>query len=194
MSATDGAGLSSQLVSQAVTVPSLTVSAPSQTTVSAGGTLTYTVSLPSDFKPQEELTLSCAANPPETALPAGLVCLFSPATIKPGESSTLTIATNALPITGALRMPSLYGLWLSLLPAMLLIGSTVRRRKAGTRRLAALSLAVALVLMLAACGTNLPPAPTTGVVTPAGTYTVLIQVSDAKLNVVGSNAVTITIK
>ena len=179
-----------------VTVPTLTVTGPSDATVSAGGTVSFTVTVPQDLPGTGPLTLSCAPNPPQTALPPGVVCLFSPVTINRGETSTLTIATDSapLPATSALRMPSLYGLWLSLFPAMLLIGSR-GLRKTDARRGAALALAIALILMLAACGTNLPAAPTSGDKTPPGTYTVLIEVSDAKLNtVLGTSPVTITVK
>jgi hypothetical protein len=179
-----------------VTVPTLTVTGPRDATVSAGGTVKFTVTVPQDLPGTGPLTLSCAPNPPQTALPPGVVCLFSPVTINRGETSTLTIATDSapLPATSALRMPSLYGLWLSLFPAMLLIGSR-GLRKTDARRGAALALAITLIVMLAACGTNLPAAPTSGAKTPPGTYTVLIEVSDAKLNtVLGTSPVTITVK
>jgi large repetitive protein len=195
ISATDAAGLSSQIASQSVAVPSITVSAPPQTTVSPGGTLTFTITVPSGFSvANPPLTLSCAPNPPDTQLPVGVQCLFSPVTITPGQSSTLTIATDAPPLAKALRMPNLYGLWLSLLPAMLLLGSTAYKGKPSGWRLMGLCLVIALTLILVACGTNTPPVPSSGVNASPGTFSVLVQVTDAKLNHVGSNLVTFTVK
>jgi PKD repeat protein len=199
LTGTNSIPLTSAPVSQSITVPSpLAISGPSQASVSPGGTVTYTVTLPLGFPdPNPPLTLSCAPNPPDTQLPAGIQCLFSPASIAPGQSSTLTIATNSTaPSTTAVRIPGMYGLGLALLPAMLLMGASARRsrsrKKTGTISLVAISLATALIMMLSACGTNAPPVAS-GAITPSGTYTVLVQVTDATQKVLGSNTVTLTV-
>jgi hypothetical protein len=179
-----------------VTVPTLTVTSPSEATISAGGTATFTISVPAGLTvTHPPLTLSCVPNPPQTTLPPGFVCLFSPANISPGQSSILTIATNSVPpsTTSALRLPSLYGLALALLPAMLLVGSGARNRKIGTGRFVLLFLAMALVLGLAGCGTNTPPVSSPATST-SGTFTVQVQVADATQKVLGTSTVTVTIK
>jgi DNA-binding beta-propeller fold protein YncE/PKD repeat protein len=197
VTATNSIPLTSGPATQSITVPSaLVVTGPSDATVSAGGTVTYNVTLPSTFPdPHPPLTLSCTSNPPGTPLPTGMQCVFSPATIAPGGSSTLTLATNSpspFPV-GALRIPSLTGLGLALLPAILLMGAGAGRKKTGTVRLVVLCLAMSLTLFLAACGTNTPAVPSSST-TPPGTYNVLVQVTDATNTVVGSNAVTVTVK
>ncbi len=179
-----------------VTVPTLTVTSPSEATISAGGTATFTISVPAGLTvTNPPLTLSCVPNPPQTTLPPGFVCLFSPANISPGQSSILTIATNSVPpsTTSALRLPSLYGLALALLPAMLLVGSGARNRKIGTGRFVLLFLVMALVLGLAGCGTNTPPVSSPATST-SGTFTVQVQVADATQKVLGTSTVTVTIK
>jgi hypothetical protein len=179
-----------------VTVPTLTVTSPSEATISAGGTATFTISVPAGLTvTHPPLTLSCVPNPPQTTLPPGFVCLFSPANISPGQSSILTIATNSVPpsTTSALRLPSLYGLALALLPAMLLVGSGARNRKIGAGRFVLVCLVMALVLGLAGCGTNTPPVSSPATST-SGTFTVQVQVADATQKVLGTSTVTVTIK
>ncbi len=197
LTATNSIPLTSVAATQKITVPSsLVITGPSEATVGAGGTVTYTISLPSTFPdPHPPLTLSCTGNPPGTPLPTGMQCLFSPATIAPGGSSTLTLATNSPPPLpqSALLIPSLTGLELALLPAILLMGSGARRRRTSTIRLVVLCVAMSLTLFLAACGTNTPAVPS-GATTPPGTYNVLVQVTDATNTVVGSNGLTVTVK
>jgi hypothetical protein len=52
---------------------------------------------------------------------------------------------------------------------------------------------MSLTLFLGACGTN-TPAVQSNAATPPGTYNVLVQVTDATNTVVGSNALTVTVK
>jgi len=195
LTATDSLELTTR-VTGSVTVPTLTITGSSETTISAGGTATFTVSVPAGLAvANPPLTLSCVPNPPQTTLPPGFVCLFSPANISPGQSSVLTIATNSVPpsTTSALRIPGLYGLGLALLPAMLLVGSGSRRRKTGATRLGVLCLVMVLGLGLAGCGTN-PPPVSSPALSSSGTFTVQVQVADATQKVLGTSTVTVTIK
>jgi YVTN family beta-propeller protein len=195
LTATDSLQLVTR-VTGSVTVPTLTITGSGEATISAGGTATFTVSVPASLVvTNPPLTLSCVPNPPQTTLPPGFVCLFSPANISPGQSSILTIATNSVPpsTTSALRIPSLYGLSLALLPAMLLVGSAARRRKTGATRLGVLCLVLVLVLGLAGCGTN-PPPVSSPATSSSGTFTVQVQVADATQKVLGTSTVTVTIK
>jgi hypothetical protein len=195
LTATDSLELVTTL-NGSVIVPTLTIVGPSEATISAGGTATFTLTVPAGLTvANPPLTLSCVPNPPATTLPPGFVCLFSPANPVPGGSSTLTIATNSVPpsTTSALPIPGLYGLGMALLPAMLLMSSTARRRKTGAFSLALICLVLVLVLGLAGCGTNPPPvsAPATST---SGTFTVQVQLADAKGNVLGTSTVTVTVK
>ncbi len=195
LTATDTLQLVSNTPPGSVTVPTLTITGPTEATITAGQAAKFTVSVPASLvvnKPP--LTLSCVPDPPQTALPPGVVCLFSPANITPGQSSTLTIATNSVPpSTGALRMPSLYGLGLSLFPAVFLLGSATRRRKAGSCRFVLVCILLALILGAVGCGTNTPSVPAAAAST-AGTFTVRVQVADATQTVLGTSTLTVTIK
>ena len=195
LTATDSLQLTTK-VTGSVTVPTLTITGSGEATISAGGTATFTVSVPAGLVvTNPPLTLSCVPNPPQTTLPPGFVCLFSPANISPGQSSILTIATNSVPpsTTSALRIPSLYGLGLALLPAMLLVGSAARSRKTGATGLVVLCLVMVLVLGLAGCGTN-PPPVSSPALSSSGTFTVQVQVADATQKVLGTSTVTVTVK
>lgn len=179
-----------------VTVPTLVITGPSDATVSAGGTATFIISVPASLTvANPPLTLSCAPNPPATSLPAGVVCLFSPANISPGQSSTLTIATNSIPpsTTSALPMPGLYNLGMALMPAMLLMGSAARRKKTGACTFVLVCLLMAMALGMVGCGTNTPPV-SPGPATASGSFTVQVQATDAHQNMLGTSVVTVTVK
>lgn len=74
----------------------LTGSGSQSQNVSAGGAVTFTVSVPSLYGFGGQITLGCAA-----PLPGGFTCSASPSTLMPGESSTITIKTQGLPSQSA---------------------------------------------------------------------------------------------
>jgi trimeric autotransporter adhesin len=157
---------------------------PTSQSVSPGSSTTYSITVPSQGF-SGSMTLSCTS-----ALPSGAACSFSPSTVAPGKTSTLTISTTA-PTSGALIAPvskrssaPLYAFWL-LLPAMLLstAGLTAPKRKKLISYFL-LTLAIAGVLFLVACGGGSGSStsggggggggtPTGG--TPAGTYKITVQ-------------------
>lgn len=155
---------------------------PTSQSVSAGSSANYTITVPSQGF-GGSVTLSCTAG-----LPSGAACSFSPNPVAPGKSSTLTITTTA-PSSAALIAPAtkrspapFYAVWL-LLPAMLLstAGLTAPKRKKLISYFL-LTLAIAGVLFLVACGGGSSTSGgggggggggTGG--TPAGTYTITVQ-------------------
>lgn len=156
---------------------------PTSQSVSPGNPAKYTITVPSQGF-TGSMTLSCA-----TGVPSGAACSFSPTAVAPGKTSTLTITTTA-PSSGALIAPAskrssvpFYAVWL-LLPAMLL--STAGLSALKRKRLISyflLTLAVAGVLFLVACGGGSSSTsggggggggtPSGG--TPAGTYKITVQ-------------------
>lgn len=156
---------------------------PTSQSVSAGGSAIYNITVPSQGF-SGSMTLSCTS-----VLPSGAACSFSPSAVAPGKTSTLTISTTA-PSSGALIAPAtkpssapLYAVWL-LLPAMLLSSagfSATQRKRVISYFL--LTLAIAGVLFLVACGGGSGSSTggggggggggTGG--TPAGTYKITVQ-------------------
>jgi sugar lactone lactonase YvrE len=193
---TDNASGGSQNVSltgtglaESFTIPKPATPAP----ISAGSSATYTISISPVNGFNGSVTLSCTKG-----LPTGASCSFSPSSIKPGTNSTLTISTTG-PTSGALTAPAvrqqsapMFAMWL-LLPAMLLSTagmSTAQRKKLISYLL--LTLAIAGVLFLVACGggSSSTPTPTGG--TPSGTYTVTVQGTAGALN--ATTTVTLTVQ
>ena len=178
LSITDNASNSPQLVTLSGSGVATLQANPTSRTVSAGGSANYTITVPSQGF-TGNMTLSCPAG-----LPTGAACTFSPATVAPGKTSTLTITTTAP--SSSMLAPQykrganwFYAIWL-LLPAMFLstAGMTALNRKKLTSYLL-LTLAIAGVLFLVACGGGNSTSgggggtPTGG--TPAGSYTITVQ-------------------
>lgn len=150
---------------------------PGTQTVTAGSAATYTVSVTAQNGFNNAVTLSCSAG-----VPPGAACSFVPASITPGQNSTLTITTSAA--KAALERPAkgrqsfFYAIWL-LLPAMVLstAGIAAPRRKKLLSWLL-LALAVSGLLFLVACGgggSSSGGGGGGGGGTPPNSYTITIQ-------------------
>jgi trimeric autotransporter adhesin len=174
LSISDNAAGSPQAVALSGTgVVGLGISPTSQS-VSAGSSATYTITVPAQGF-SGSVTLSCTQG-----LPSGAACSFSSNPVAPGKSSTLTISTAAasaaLIAPATKRSPTpFYAIWL-LLPAMLLstAGFTAPKRKKLISYFL-LTLAVAGVLFLVACGGSGGGSSGTTGGTPAGTYNITVQ-------------------
>jgi trimeric autotransporter adhesin len=173
----------------------------SPSTVTAGGSSTSTITVDPVSGFNGATTLTCSVSPSPSLAPA---CSLKPSSVTPSggpAQSTLTITTTAA--TTAMAAPDagrrsmrFYAVWL-LLPAMLLstAGLTAPTRK----KLIAfclLSIAVAGLLFLVACGGgNSSPGGGGGggtAGTPAGTYTVTVTAKSGSLT--HQTTVTVTVK
>lgn len=159
--------------------------APGSATVTAGQSVTYTVTVSGQSGFSNAVTLACAAG-----LPMGASCSFSPASVVPGTNpvtSTLTITTSTVSASLRQERPAspavpLFAFWLSVpgmaLLGMVHIGSDSKQSRLRFYLLSALLLAL---LVLAACGGGPTTAPsntgqpnTPGTATSAGSYTVTL--------------------
>jgi hypothetical protein len=173
----------------------------SPSTVTAGGSSTSTITVDPVSGFNGATTLTCSVSPSPSLAPA---CSLKPSSVTPSggpAQSTLTITTTAA--TTAMAAPDagrrsmrFYAVWL-LLPAMLLstAGLTAPTRK----KLIAfclLSIAVAGLLFLVACGggSSSPGGGGGGGTagTPAGTYTVTVTAKSGSLT--HQTTVTVTVK
>jgi sugar lactone lactonase YvrE len=149
---------------------------PGTQTVTAGSAASYTVSVTAQNGFNSAVTLSCTAG-----VPTGAACSFSPASITPGQSSTLTITTTAAraaldrPAKG--RQSLFYAIWL-LLPAMVLSTAGIaapRRKKLLSWVLLALTVSGLLFLVACGGGSSSGGGGGGGGGTPANTYHITIQ-------------------
>ncbi len=170
----------------------ITVTPPSTTTISAGQSLMYTISLNSGGS---AVSLSCQPQPPSQSLPTGVNCLFSPTQIAVGQTSQLTIATTGP--TASLRLGAASGLFYALifpLPVFGLFMTLQRRRLFRRNRFLRIIYPSLLLLTLIGCGTNPKPVPTpAGAMTPPGVYTVLVVGTNTQNQVVATTSVTFTV-
>ncbi|HET9697165.1 MAG TPA: choice-of-anchor D domain-containing protein, partial [Terriglobales bacterium] len=173
-----------QSTSSAVTfsVTGLTLNATTTMgTVSAGQPGKFTIALsPSGGAFDAAVTFSCAN------LPQLSSCSFAPATITPGSqqtTTTLTISTTGPGVTSAATQRQTF------LAVFLLAPLFAGAMKVSRRRGFAALLAIALLLCGVACGGGggggVSPGPTNNPVprTPAGTYTITVQVTSGAYSV-----------
>lgn len=159
---------------------SLSASALTPATVSAGGSSTSTLTVAAIGGFNNSVAFTCAVTPTPALAPT---CSIKPGSTTPGTPATLTVSTTA---PGGALISShgsgfLYALWLPLLGLVatgVRLGSDQERRK---RILTTVVLACVLFAGLAsqvACGggSGPPPPPVAG--TPAGTYTVTVTGTD----------------
>ena len=173
-------------VNQVVTVPDYVLASnPTSQTVNPGtaGTYKITVATTNGYNGVVSFPASACS-----ALPTGATCSFSPSTATVGQSTTLTITTTA-PTSGMLipadvnpngrtagLMASLTGFGLM---GIVLAGDLRKRKRNGALVLLSV-LALALILSLVGCGGgSVSGGGGGGGGTPAGTYSV-------KLNVTGT--------
>ena len=171
----------------------LSASALSPATVSAGGTATSPVVIGASGGFSGSVSLTCSVAPAKTR---GPTCSLSPSSLPAGSgTSTLTVSTSAA-TTGSLTprfKGALYALWLPV-GGLALLGSSISRK----RKLWTLGLGCTMVLgliFLAACGGSSSgggggggPQPAT----PAGAY--IITVTGTSGSLTDTATVTLTVQ
>ncbi|HTW58999.1 MAG TPA: S53 family peptidase [Terriglobales bacterium] len=165
---------------------SLSAGAPTQGTISPGGSSQATITLASNSGYTGTVTLSCSIAPVVTPAPT---CSFggtSPVTVtSSGGSATLTF-TSVGPSGKLARTPgTFYALWLPI-PGLALIGAGLGSRGPRRRRLLSLLLlwmVLAGLIIIPACGGSSSSGGGGGgggnSGTPAGTYTITVTGTDA---------------
>lgn len=157
--------------------------APGSATVTAGQSVTYTVTVTGQSGFSSAVSLACAAG-----LPMGSSCSFSPTSVTPGTNpvtSTLTITTSTVsaslrPGRPASPAAPLFAFWLSV-PGIAVLGMVrvATNSKQSRLRFCLLSALLLALLVFAACGggpTTAPGSnpPNTPGATNAGSYTVTL--------------------
>ena len=171
-------------VNQVVTVPDYVLASnPSSQTVNSGTAATYKITLATTNGYNGTVSFPASAC---SALPTGATCSFSPSTATVGQSTTLTITTTAP--TSAVLIPAdvkpnggAAGLMASLtgfgLMGIVLVGDLRKRKRHGEIVLLSV-LALALILSLVGCGGgSVSGGGGGGGGTPAGTYSVKLDVT-----------------
>ena len=179
-----GSGSFAQSTSSVATVtvqplpPDFSIAAsPTTLSMAPGGTGTSTVTITPLNGFNSTVTFTCSGLPSQTT------CTFSPVSVTPSGTSTITItATIATTGVSAMMHPGLLGtgkpLYALVLPGLvglLGLGSARKRLHAVLRSAGMLAIALALAFGLGACGGG-PSAPTNPG-TPTGTSTVTITAS-----------------
>ena len=173
----NNAGSSSSVLAQTVNASDFALSSnPTTSTVSAGGSATFTVTLTPQGSFTNPISLSCSG------LPALAGCAFNPSTVTPNAnttSSTLTITTGAR--TAFLAPPSLGWRSIPLYPVAILLLSmlfgTVRLSASNRRKVLSyvpLGLLVCGCMLIASCAIGGGGGTGGSGGTPAGTYTVTV--------------------
>lgn len=179
----DNASPVPQVISLSGTAQAFTLSSsPTTASVSPGGSANYTISVTPLGGFNAAVSLSCGT------LPTGAACSFSPGSVTPDGSSTitsmLTVSTTGSGSApgGHTRpvAPSSPAFWIAVVFAILgaWFAGAQARRGAGVRRRSALVPAIVLGSLLAAitavsCGGS-SSSSSSSTPTPAGSYTVLV--------------------
>ncbi len=168
------------------TVPDFNITATSPGAVTPGTSGMSTVNLASLFGYNSAVTLSCAVSGTGSPAPACSASSFSPDSLTPTGSSTLTITTTGNSSSSVRRPRILYAMWFPIV-GLSLVGlgfssSGSRRRKLlGWLMIAAVMTAL---LLMPACGSTTTTTVTNTCpnCTPMGNYTITITGtgSDAK--------------
>ncbi len=145
-------------------VPDFTLTAsPASATIHAGGTATFTIASSASFGYNQALSLSCSN------LPANAKCVFLPATLTPGGSTTLTVQTNvaASMLTGTSQGRGTLG---AVLAATLLAlpFAWTRRRRLPAALFVLLLFGAFITLSGCGGGSSSPSSPSTTGNTPTG--------------------------
>lgn len=178
----------------------ITASALSPASVSAGGTSTSTITLTAVGGFNSAVALTCSVSPTSAPAPT---CGFSSSSVTPtsgGATTTLTISTTAASamlapgvVPGEKHREMFYAVWL-LLPAMLFSTAGMGSRKR-RKLLCGLLAAIAVVgcLFLASCSST-SKTNTGGKGTPAGQYTVTVTAAAGSDSKSVSPALTLTVQ
>jgi hypothetical protein len=143
-------------------------------TVKAGSPASYSVGISTATGHIDAVALTCSSGLPDKAS-----CEFSPGSLGPGASSTLTIKTTAA-TTAMLNTPifgtgtPVFAFWFGL-PGMVLVGGAVTGKRKKALVIALLVVVLIGIVAMSACGggsKSSTPTPVAG--TPAGTYTVTV--------------------
>jgi trimeric autotransporter adhesin len=135
-----------------VTAP--TAPQPPPQTVSAGGTVMYSISLNQNTgNPKQPITLSCL----KSSLPPNATCTFSPSTIVPGPSAvpftlTINVPTNSASVGKPNRMWLAPQLFAAFIPLAALLFFGLEKRKKCRQWLPFLVLLFASLILLIGCG------------------------------------------
>jgi hypothetical protein len=175
---------------------SVGVSGAASQTVAKGASATYTITAASSSGFTAPVTFACAAG-----LPAGATCTFSPASVAPGGSTTLTIKTTAT--AAPVQTASLGNLWLwslaTLLPGIVVLSTTRRKRAIFTLG----AVLVGMLFVMPGCGgggggsstptiTPAPTPPQPPAPTPSSSSIVVVTASSGF--VIHSTQVTLTVQ
>ena len=186
--------LGSDLQIEMNTTPGFSLAASdSGSGISPGASATYTVNVGQQNGFSSAVTLACSA-----PASVGIACSFSPSSVTPGNSSTLTVTTTGAssgmvwPSTGPYSK-MLCAVWLPV-GAFLFGGFGFTGRRRGKRRLGILVLkcfvAASLILEVACGGGSGSSNKSVG--TPAGSYTVAITAMSGSLQ--RSTSVNLTVQ
>ena len=164
----------------------MSVSPLNQSIAVAGATATYTVQLTPRPLYGSSITITCSN------LPANSRCVpsTSPVTLSStsGASVALNITTTARPITTtavSLFTRHFYAIWL-MLPGIALVGVGRNRSRRKILGVLALSMLLALTMLVPACSSSRTQAQVSG--TPAGNYSILVTAAaggDSKTQTIG---------
>ena len=192
LSVQDSAGNSPQMValSGAAVDFSLAVNGPSSATLASGGTATYSLLLSSAAGVSGTAAFTCSG------VPAHATCTVNPGTPSLGGATPMTVTVATGLASGSLSAPPMPGRSASRVWFALLLPGALLCFFRGKRRALALCLSY-LVIAVAGCGSSrtLPGSGgsgTTPVVTPSGTYTLLV--AGASTGLVRSVSLTLVVQ
>jgi hypothetical protein len=169
---------------------------PTSTTITAGQTANYTVTIASKFGAfTNPVSLACSG------LPSLSQCAFSPASVIPGSSSfisTLSISTTAPssvfpPAEPRIPNVPIFVLWLSL--TLVIAGLAILARNSGRKRgfaVASCALLICIVLPIFSCGVGKGGGTPHNPGTPTGAYAITVTGSSNQLQ--HSSTVTLNIQ
>jgi len=157
---------------------SLSASALTPATVSAGGSSTSTLTVAAVGGFTGSVAFTCAVTPTPNLAPT---CSVSPASVTSGTPATLTVKTTAAAAAAISANAGSRALYALFLPLIGLVGiglGSVRPRRREHLTMAALMILLFAGLMLqAACGSSSSPPVKQG--TPAGPYTITVTGTDS---------------
>jgi hypothetical protein len=175
-------------VMMSIQAGSITMTSPTTTgTVSAGGVLTFPITVAAKHGYSGVLSLSCTGSPDTNALgiPVATQCLTTPAelTLSPDGSSTVSLAiATGLTTTAGVASRSLPLTMIGLLSAAALAFGLWRKRRLPAALLAAL--VTFIILGASGCGKS---AGLSNVTATPGTYTYVVTATDSAVASISSS-------